>query len=184
MTAACLAVAIAVTLAPAAPAHADEAGAAEPVSIEERAAVKLPVSNLPEARAQERVWAAGLGRARDRKGYEPSLYQGRWYMPKREAVRRCIMRRESWHNYRAHGGRWTGAYQMSRALARGATWEMQPEVKRDFGEAGVAILRELRRTPMWKWDRYWQDRAFWTIWRKGKGKSHWRGGDTACFHRR
>ena len=24
------------------------------------------------------------------------------------------------------------------------------------------------------WNRYWQDRAFWTIWRKGKGSFHWR----------
>jgi hypothetical protein len=36
-------------------------------------------------------------------------------------------------------------------------------------------------TPVVKWNRYWQDRAFWTIWRKGKGKSHWRGGAVKCF---
>lgn len=176
------------TLLAAAPASAVEDGAdvvdtSKPTLAEQAAAI-LPTAKLPEARAVERIYAAGLGDARDRKGYERSLYRGKWYMPKREAVRRCIMRRESWHNYRAHGGRWHGAYQMSRSLARGATWEMQPEVRREFGDEGVKILRQLRTTPTWKWNRYWQDRAFWTIWRNGKGKGHWRGGDVACFKRR
>lgn len=176
-----------ITLMSAPPAGADERDNAERSSqptLVEQALVILPTANLPEARAIEHVYAAGLGAARDRKGFEKSLYRGKWYMPKREAVRRCIMRRESWHNYRAHGGRWHGAYQMSRPLARGATWEMQPEVRREFGKEGVAILKQLRRTPTWKWNRYWQDRAFWTIWRKGDGKSHWRAGDSPCFKRR
>jgi len=50
-----------------------------------------------------------------------------------------------------------------------------------MGDRGIAKLNELMHTPVVKWNRYWQDRAFWTIWRKGKGKSHWRGGAVKCF---
>jgi hypothetical protein len=64
---------------------------------------------------------------------------------------------------------------MSRALGRGATWMMQPSVKKQFGAEGVKILSNLRKTPVAKWNRYWQDRAFFTIWRGGKGRSHWGG---------
>jgi hypothetical protein len=33
---------------------------------------------------------------------------------------------------------------------------------------------------MQQWNRYWQDRAFWTIWRDGRGKSHWVNGVRKC----
>ena len=107
----------------------------------------------------------------DRMGYELSLYQGKWYMPAREDVRKCIMERESHFNYRADNGHYRGAYQMSGALARGALWMMKPEIKAEMGDRGIAKLNELMHTPVVKWNRYWQDRAFWTIWRKGQGKS-------------
>lgn len=117
----------------------------------------------------------------DKRGYELSLYQGKWYMPAREAVRKCIMDRESNFNYWADGGRWKGAYQMSRALGRGALWMMKPEIKAEMGEQGLAKIAELMHTPINQWNRYWQDRAFWTIWHKGSGKRHWRGGAVKCF---
>jgi hypothetical protein len=95
-------------------------------------------------------------------------------MPKREKLRKCISKSESHHHYKAgRGGYYRGAYQFSTSLARGVTWMMQSEVKKEMGEAGVSLVKKLRKKPMNKWNRYWQDRAFWTIWAKGKGKHHW-----------
>lgn len=135
-----------------------------------------------ERLAIEMSHALGSAQAQDMKGYERSLYQGKWYMPKREDIRRCIMDREANHNYRAvsAGGLYRGAYQMSRPLAIGATHMMMKEVRREMGDPGVQMLKQLRKIPTQQWNRYWQDRAFWTIWRNGNGKHHWRGGAWKC----
>lgn len=127
-------------------------------------------------REREAAHARGSRMAVDLTGWMPSLYEGKWFMPGREDVRRCILDRESNFNYRSTNGTYHGAYQMSSALARGATWMMQPEVRREMGDEGVAIVEALRKTTPNKWNRYWQDRAFWTIWRNGSGASHWHGG--------
>lgn len=111
----------------------------------------------------------------DLMGFLPSLYLGKWFMPGKEDVRRCIVLRESHANYRASNGSYFGAYQMSAALAVGATWMMQDEVKKEFGNEGVKIVQLLRTMTPNKWNRYWQDRAFWTIWRNGEGSQHWGG---------
>lgn len=129
---------------------------------------------------REAALARGDREAADLVGYLPSLYQGKWYMPNRENVRRCIMDRESHANYRASSGTYFGAYQMSAALAVGATWMMQDEVRKEMGADGVAIVKALRGMTPNKWNRYWQDRAFWTIWRNGGGASHWGGGASNC----
>jgi hypothetical protein len=50
-----------------------------------------------------------------------------------------------------------------------------------MGQRGLDKIAELMNTPINHWNRYWQDRAFWTIWHKGSGKSHWRGGSVKCF---
>jgi len=132
--------------------------------------------------AVELSHALGSEQSEDMKGYRQSLYQGKWYMPGKEDIRRCIMNREADHNYRAvsAGGLYRGAYQMSRALAIGATHMMMSEVRREMGEPGVAMVKRLREIPTQQWNRYWQDRAFWTIWRDGKGRNHWRGGAWGC----
>ena len=129
---------------------------------------------------REEALMRGSRQAADLLGYLPSLYQGKWYDPDVESVRRCIMDRESNFNYRATSGTYHGAYQMSAALGRGATWMMQKEVRKEMGEEGVAILRALRELTPNKWNRYWQDRAFFTIWRDGAGAGHWRGGAHSC----
>jgi hypothetical protein len=134
------------------------------------------------ARDREAALMRGSRQAADTAGWMPSLYQGKWYMPAKEDIRRCIMDRESNFNYRVVGaGLYFGAYQMNRGLAVGATHMMEKEVAKEFGEEGVAILRALRKTPPHTWNRYWQDRAFWTIWRNGEGAGHWRGGSHSCF---
>lgn len=126
--------------------------------------------------------ALGSKDAQDMKGFERSLYRGKWYMPKKENIRKCIMDREANHRYRAvsAGGIYRGVYQMNRGLARGATFMMQKEVKKNMPEA-LEQVKRLRKIPTQQWSRYWQDRAFWTIWRKGKGKHHWRTSYRPCF---
>jgi hypothetical protein len=132
--------------------------------------------------AMETAHAFGSKKSRDLIGYEVSLYQGKWYMPKREKLRKCLSKIESHHHYKAgRGGTYRGAYQFSRPLTRGVTWMMQPEVRKERGDAGVDLIQKLRKTPMNKWNRYWQDRAFWTVWKKGEGRSHWRAGKGRCF---
>jgi hypothetical protein len=158
--------------------------AAEPAVVDGDAAIPVgdegndPAADSAVSRqtriAAETVHAFGSRKSNDWLGYEPSLYQGKWHMPKREKLRKCISKAESRHNYRAgRGGFYRGAYQFSKSLARGVTWMMQSEVKKEMGEAGVSLVKKLRKKPMNKWNRYWQDRAFWTIWAKGKGKHHW-----------
>ena len=158
--------------------------AAEPAVVDGDAAIPVgdegndPAADSAVSRqtriAAETVHAFGSRKSNDWLGYEPSLYQGKWHMPKREKLRKCISKAESRHNYRAgRGGFYRGAYQFSKSLARGVTWMMQSEVKKEMGKAGVSLVKKLRKKPMNKWNRYWQDRAFWTIWAKGKGKHHW-----------
>jgi hypothetical protein len=168
-------------------APAEEAGpvpTAEPAVVDGDAAIPVgdegndPAADSAVSRqdriAAETVHAFGSRKSNDLMGYEPSLYQGKWHMPKREKLRRCISKAESRHNYRAgRGGFYRGAYQFSPALSRGVTWMMQPEVRKEMGKDGLRLIQKLRDKPMNKWNRYWQDRAFWTIWAKGTGKKHW-----------
>ena len=103
-------------------------------------------------------------------------------MPRKEKKRRCIVKRESRGNYRAVSakGIYRGAYQMNRRLAVSATYKMRREVAKEMGPKAAAQVLRLRRIPTQKWNRYWQDRAFWTIFNKGDGASHWRGGARRC----
>ncbi len=168
--------------APAASAAVPAVAPAEDFPADNDPATLPPPAEEIASDPQSAAWgyALGAGAASDLMGYEPSLYTGKWYMPGKEDVRRCIMDRESNHNYRASNGVYHGAYQMSTALGVGASWMMQREVRREFGEAGVDIVQELRKLTPNKWNRYWQDRAFWTIWRNGAGAGHWGGGAHSC----
>lgn len=156
----------------------ERAPAAEPVTDQEPAPsadAPADLSGLSD-REREAAHARGSRMAADLTGWMPSLYTGKWFMPGKEDVRRCILDRESNFNYRSTNGTYHGAYQMSSALARGATWMMQAEVRKEMGDEGVAIVQALRKLTPNKWNRYWQDRAFWTIWRDGAGARHWHGG--------
>lgn len=135
-----------------------------------------------ERLVMELMYAQSQDAGGDLRGFQRSLYQGRWFLPKYERVRKCISWRESHHKYEAvsSGGLYRGAYQMSRALGIGATWMMQKEVRRDFGDVGVELLQQIRQLPINQWNRYWQDRAFWTIWRNGEGRDHWGGVAAGC----
>ena len=118
---------------------------------------------------------------RDMRGVEPSMYRGRFYRPTVEVKRRCIAQRESEGHYDvvSHNG-YYGAYQMSPALARGATWMMLPEHKALLGDLlARRLMWKLRHIPLNTWPRYWQDAAFSTIFNheyRGSGAAHWAGG--------
>ena len=177
----------------AAPALAEEStGAATEVvtnSLAEDSAAGQPVEMTPRSASMvTKTWKfAFISKATlDRTGVQPSLYRGKYYRPSLERIRRCIVRRESSGHYFSvsHSGTYRGAYQMSPALARGATWMMFPEFKSILGEkaAEVAMLR-LRTTPMHKWTRFWQDAAFSTVYNwehPNSGASHWRATNRGC----
>ena len=135
-----------------------------------------------EPATPELAMARGNAASRDLLGWAPSLYQGKWFDAKVEPIRKCIMDRESNFSYTAVGaGTYFGAYQMNRGLAVGALGVMEPEVRKEMGAEGVAILKDLRTIAPSKWNRYWQDRAFYTIWHGGDGKRNWQGGGLNCF---
>lgn len=115
--------------------------------------------------------AALSGAAKDMRGYEPSLYTGKWYDPKWEDTRKCIMNRESNFNYRAANPRSSarGAYQFLDSQWRVSLTHMLMPEHRDMRKQ----VKALRSKPIHKWNRYWQDAAFFAAWRHGKGKHHW-----------
>lgn len=122
----------------------------------------------------------------DVRGVEKSLYRGRFYRSAVESQRLCIAHRESEGHYDvvSPSGLYFGAYQVSRALARGATWMMLKEHRALIGDkAAKAVLARLRAKPMNTWPRYWQDAAFSTVmnWEHtGSGAAHWAGGRWHC----
>jgi hypothetical protein len=121
--------------------------------------------------------------ALDMKGYQPSLYRGKWYSPRWENTRKCIMKRESHHNYRAanKSSSARGAYQFLDSQWRnGLVWMMIKESKNN--KDGLVIsIKKLRNKPIHAWSRYYQDRAFFTAWRHGAGNKHWAYPGSRCF---
>ena len=103
-------------------------------------------------------------------GYAESSYQGKWYHQKWEKVRKCIMYHESRYNYKAANKTSSarGAYQfLDRSWRDGLVWMMLDE------GGNVKEIKHLRDIPINKWNRYYQDRAFFTAWQHGDGKKHW-----------
>lgn len=136
--------------------------------------------------AQYAYFTTESARTRDLKGYEPSLYRGKYYRASVEQRRKCIVIRESEGRYNAINPtrKYRGAYQVSPELARGVTWMMLKEHKTLLGEERAKrILEKLRKSPMNTWPRYWQDAAFSTIhnWEHtSAGAAHWAGGRWHC----
>jgi hypothetical protein len=118
--------------------------------------------------------AAHSAAARDWKGHERSLYKGQHYHSKWALVRQCIMHRESRSNYRARGtvSSAAGAYQFLEAWHMGLTYMMIKESK-VTGDGLIGDIKALRARPIQEWNRYWQDRAFYTAWDNGRGAEHW-----------
>ena len=95
------------------------------------------IEDPAERIARELAHALGSAQSLDLRGLMPSLYRGKWFKPGRDDVRKCLVDFESNGNYRAvsSGGIYRGAYQFSRRLAVGATWMMQAEVRKEFGDS-------------------------------------------------
>jgi hypothetical protein len=115
----------------------------------------------------------------------PSLYRGIYYHPDQEAFRHCVADREGSFTYVVRGGggnNYFGTYQMSSALVRGASWMMAAESRKTH-DGLWKQARALLNVPGNKWNRYWQDRAFYTILNydgRWAGKHHWAGGRWHC----
>lgn len=139
-------------------------------------ALSLPLLLAPPALASGHP--SGIPEARDLKGIEESLYRGEHYNPQRwEAFRLCVIRRESRGDYRAANPRSSarGAYQfLDNSWRESLVWMLLPE-HRELGLADQ--VKELRDKPIHRWNRYWQDAAFWTVINAKPGNwQHWRGG--------
>ena len=111
-------------------------------------------------------------------GYAESSYQGDWYSPQWEDERKCIMYHESRYNYKAANKTSSarGAYQFLDLQWRdGLVWMMLDE------GGDTKEIKSLRDIPINEWNRYYQDRAFFTAWRHGEGKKHWSLQAQRCF---
>ncbi len=99
--------------------------------------------------------------SRSMRGVRPSAYIGKKYKSRYERTRRCIVRKESGGNYRikSRTGKYRGAYQFNAHLASSTA--------RRMGRPDLA------RKPINTWSRFHQDKAFWTVWNNGRGRSHW-----------
>jgi hypothetical protein len=99
--------------------------------------------------------------SRSMTGIRSSAYIGKYYSPRHESTRKCIVRRESHGNYRivSRGGSYRGAYQFNAHLARATAKRM--------GRS------DLVRKPFNHWSRFDQDKAFWTVWNHGRGRGNW-----------
>jgi hypothetical protein len=135
----------AVLVAPAPPAAAATTGTAAAASV---------ATAAPTGERNKKV-------SRSLSGVRSSAYVGRYYSPRHERTRKCIVRKESGGNYRiaSRTGKYRGAYQFNANLARHTAKKMgRPD---------------LARTPINRWSRFEQDKAFWMVWNNGRGRGHW-----------
>jgi len=111
-------------------------------------------------------------------GYATSQYKGKWYAPKWEGIRKCIQYHESRFNYssRSKISSAMGSYQFLDRSWRGSLVYMMLEEQGNRHE-----IKQLRHKPISKWSRYYQDRAFFTVWRHGEGAKHWSLQESRCF---
>jgi hypothetical protein len=105
-----------------------------------------------------------------------SHYVGEHYVKAHESIRKCITYHESRDAYNANTGtgKFRGAYQLSRDMGVGAGWMIQRDLRKTMSaKLAKEIGETLRATVVNKWHPYFQDYAFWLVWDKGNGKSHW-----------
>jgi len=85
------------------------------------------------------------------------------------------MRRESGFRYTAKNksSSASGAYQfLDTQWRRGLVYMMLTE-SRKTNDGLTEQIKPLFAQPITKWDRYFQDRAFYTAYAHGKGAAHW-----------
>ena len=62
---------------------------------------------------------------------------------------------------------------------------LKDETRKQYGKAEARrMFRVLSHHEMNDWSRYWQDAAFWRVWRHGNGSFHWNAiiAGTSCFN--
>ena len=120
--------------------------------------------------------------AKDTVGFEASLYRGKWFTPKARHARACIMHRESRNDYTARNttSSAAGAYQFLDSKWRDSLVWMMLEESNETNDGLTDEIKALRKMNIAKWSRYFQDRAFYTVWQYGKGKDHWYHGGIKC----
>ncbi len=114
-------------------------------------------------------------------GYKKSVYTGKYYHKSQESFRKCVMFRESRNTYGSrnkHTSTAAGAYQFLDSQWRnGLSHMIYPELKKDYGKKIAKKVRtKLQKTPINKWSREMQDRAFFTALNyenKWSGRHHW-----------
>lgn len=150
-------------------------------------AVVVPVAIKDETPLEARIRSAEFRASRSRRamdlsGFAPSLYRGQWYTPKGESHRHCIMYVESRFHYTSKSKRSSasGAYQFLDSKWRHGLVAMMKRESRSTHDGLVAEAQALIDTPISKWSRYWQDRAFYTAWQFGEGSHHWSYAHTQC----
>lgn len=116
--------------------------------------------------------------AKDKRGYEKSLYRGKYYHADQEKWRKCVMDRESNFSYWAENrsSSAAGAYQfLDNSWRDGLVHMMIKESKKKDHDLEKR-LKKLFDKPINEWNRYFQDRAFFTALNyngKWSGKKHW-----------
>ncbi|MDP1878009.1 MAG: hypothetical protein Q8M17_10700 [Actinomycetota bacterium] len=129
--------------------------------------------------------AAQSSRGQDTQGPLPSLYRGVYFHADQERFRLCVGQREGRFTYTVRGGgggNYFGTYQLSAALARGASWMMAAE-SRSTHDGLRKVARALHGILANHWNRYWQDRAFYTILNhdhRWSGWRHWQLNGSYC----
>ncbi len=116
--------------------------------------------------------------AKDLKGYEKSLYRGKYYYKDQERFRKCVMDRESNFRYKAANkvSSARGAYQFLDNNWRDGLVHMMLKESRKKDDQLHKNLKKLFDKPIHRWNRYFQDRAFFTALNydsKWSGKKHW-----------
>lgn len=151
---------------------------APPVAVIEYPDVQIKSAEVKRATLPREYRAAFSKDAKDKHGYEKSLYRGKYYYSDQESFRKCVMNRESNFTYTSRSSISTasGAYQFLDSQWRdGLVFMMIKESKKkDHG-----LEKKLKAhfdKPIQTWNRYFQDRAFFTALNyngKWSGKHHW-----------
>jgi hypothetical protein len=141
----------------------------------------------PNKKMSAEYKAAHSKAAKDLYGYEQSLYRGKYYNAGQEPWRKCVMARESDFNYDLIGAGYNhpyhGAYQFHNINWRPGLVIMMAKESKETKDGLNGPARELKHKNLNQWNRYWQDRAFFTalnyngLW---SGKHHWAGGRWYC----
>ena len=117
--------------------------------------------------------------ARDMYGYRTSAYQGKYFDASIERLRLCIVQREAGGDYAAvsrYG--YLGAYQFMGSWNSAIRSYLKPEMTAKYGQAGAKAVDALAGQSINRWNRFWQDAAFYAV--LDQAGDQWYGGWFDC----